>query len=143
MTDPNVGVLLFIAYRAFEQRVLAALRAAGFEVTAAQGRVFARIAPSGTRLTDLAEMAQVSKQTAGFLVDQLEKGGYVERVPDPTDARARLVRIAPRGRAVQAAAAEVERQVVAEWTRHLGAAEMTRLQRSMARLREITDPYAE
>jgi hypothetical protein len=42
----------------------------------------------GARITDLAERAQVTKQTAGFLVDQLERAGYVRRVPDPRDARA-------------------------------------------------------
>ncbi|HZJ05280.1 MAG TPA: MarR family transcriptional regulator [Nocardioidaceae bacterium] len=139
--EPNVGVLLFVAHRAMEQRVLAAVTKAGFDVTVAQCRVFARIAPEGNRLTELAEMAQVTKQTAGFLVDQLEKRDFVERVPDPTDARARLVRIAPRGRAAQAVAAYVEAEVEAEWTRHLGAREMERLRGSMRRLREITDPY--
>ncbi|MBA2560868.1 MAG: MarR family transcriptional regulator [Propionibacteriales bacterium] len=143
MSDPSVGVLLFVASRSMEQRVLAAVREAGFDISLAQGRVFARIGPQGTRLTDLAEMAQVTKQTAGFLVDQLEKRGYVERVPDPSDARARLVRIAERGRAAQATAAQVEKEVEAEWTRHLGAREMTRLRRTMVRLREIADPYAE
>jgi DNA-binding MarR family transcriptional regulator len=139
---PTVGVLMFVAHRAVEQRVLAALSHAGYDVTPAQGRVFARIGPRGTRLTDLAEMAQVTKQTAGFLVDQLEKGGYVERVPDPSDGRSRLVRIVERGRAAQALAAEVEQQIEAEWTRHLGAGEMARLTRTMIRLREITDPYS-
>ena len=38
----------------------------------------------GSRLTDLAAQAQVTKQTAGELVDQLERRGYVERVPDPS-----------------------------------------------------------
>jgi len=144
MSDvPGVAVLFFVAHRALEQRVLAALHRAGYEVTVAQGRVFARIGPDGTRLTDLAEMAQVTKQSAGFLVDQLEKAGYVERVADPTDARARLVRIAARGRAVQALAATVEAEVEAEWARHLGEAQMTRLRLLMGRLREVTDPYAE
>lgn len=143
MPDPHIGVLFFVAHRAMEQRVLSTLDAAGFDVTSAQARVFARIGPSGTRLTELAEMAQVSKQTAAFLVDQLEKRDYVERVPDPTDGRARLVRIAERGRRVQAAAAVVERAIDTEWTRHLGPDEMARLRRTMARLREITDPYAE
>lgn len=41
----------------------------------------------------ITERAGVTKQTAGFLVDQLEHAGYVERVADPTDGRARLVRI--------------------------------------------------
>jgi hypothetical protein len=41
--------------------------------------------------------AEITKQSAGFLVDQLESGGYVDRVPDPADGRARLVRVAERG----------------------------------------------
>jgi DNA-binding MarR family transcriptional regulator len=141
MSQPSVGVLMFVAHRSIEQRVVSTLRDAGFDVTPAQGRVFARIGPHGTRLTDLAEMAQVTKQTAGFLVDQLEKRGYVERVPDPIDARARLICIAERGRAAQAKAAETERLIEAEWTRHLGAAEMAALEQTLLRLREITDPY--
>lgn len=141
MAEPNVGVLFFVAHRAMEQRILAAVRAAGHEVTSAQARLFARIDPQGTRLTDLAESAQVTKQSAGFLVEQLERGGYVERIPDRTDARARLVRITARGRRVQKLAAKVEAEIEAEWTQHLGEAEMLRLQATMARLRQITDPY--
>lgn len=121
---------------------MAAVAAAGFnDVTLAQARVFERIGPHGTRLTELAQQAQVTKQTAGFLVDQLEKAGYVERRPDPTDARARLVCIAERGaKAVEIASAEVAR-VEAEWEAYLGTAEMRQLRRSLTRLREITDPY--
>jgi DNA-binding MarR family transcriptional regulator len=142
VSEPNVGVLMFVAHRAMEQRVLAALHEAGFgDATVAQGRVFARIGEHGTRLTDLAEMAQVTKQTAAFLVDRLERAGYVERTPDPTDARARLVRIAERGRAAQAVAAVAERKVEAQWEAHLGTRDMARLRALMGRLREATDPY--
>lgn len=142
MSDPNVGVLMFVAHRAMEERVLAALRVAGFDdVTLAQGRVFARIGQGGTRLTDLAEMAQVTKQTAGFLVDRLAEAGYVERVPDPSDARARLVRIAERGRVAQSCAAQAVAEVEAEWQAHLGTRDMDRLRSIMGRLREVTDPY--
>lgn len=142
MAAPSVGVLLFVAQRAVEQRVLAALHAAGFDdTTVAQGRVFARIGEDGTRLTDLAEMAQVTKQTAAFLVDRLERSGYVERVPDPSDARARLVRISARGRQALAVAAREERAVYEEWEEHLGARDMRRLTDIMGRLREVTDPY--
>ena len=138
----NLALLCFIAYRAMETRVLADLAAAGFDdVTAAQGRVFARVDPDGTRITDLAERAQVTKQTAGFLVDQLERAGYVRRVPDPRDARARLVRIAERGLAAVAVARQTEAAVEAEWTRHLGRAGAVQLRRALTRLREITDPY--
>ena len=139
--EPHVAVLFFVAHRAVEQRVYLALRAAGFEATLAQGRLFARIPEDGIRLTELAESAQVTKQTAGFLVDQLEAAGYVRRGPDPTDARARLVRIAPRGRQAQALARTVESQMTDEWTHHLGSDDMAELRRIMERLREITDPY--
>ena len=137
----HVAVLFFVAHRAVEQRVLSALRAAGFEATLAQGRLFARIGPEGNRLTQLAESAQVTKQTAGFLVDQLEAAGYVERVPDPTDARARLVRIAPHGREAQELAREVEARITKEWTDYLGEQDMKDLRRIMQRLQQITDPY--
>jgi DNA-binding MarR family transcriptional regulator len=138
----NLGLLCFIASRAMETRVMDAVLAAGFDdITIAQARMFARIGPDGTRLTDLAEQAQVTKQTAGFLVNQLERGGYVRREPDPDDARARLVRITPRGQAAVAVAREAESSVEAEWTRHLGRSTAAQLRRALTRLREIADPY--
>jgi DNA-binding MarR family transcriptional regulator len=139
----NVGLLLFIPYRALEARVFAELAAAGYaDITPAQARIFQRIGPDGTRLTELAEAAQVTKQTAGFLVDQLEKAGYVERVVDPKDARARLVRVAERGRVAIPIAEQVIEQVEAEWADHLGKRRMAQLKSILTDLREITDPYA-
>jgi DNA-binding MarR family transcriptional regulator len=139
----NIGLLLFIPYRALESRVFEAMAAAGYaDITPAQARIFQRIGPAGTRLTELAEQAQVTKQTAGFLVDQLERAGYVERVPDPADARARLVRIAPRGTAALPVAAAIVAEVEAEWTAHLGRQRMGQLRRALEQLRQITDPYA-
>jgi DNA-binding MarR family transcriptional regulator len=139
----NVGLLLFIAYRAMEKRVLDAVVAAGFDITQAQARVLQRVGPNGNRLSDLAEQAQVTKQTAGFLVDQLERAGYVERVPDPTDARARLVCLAERGREAIPIAAAVVADVEVEWTAHLGNRRMTQVRDALTLLREITDPYAQ
>lgn len=139
----NLGLLCFYPYRAMEARVFAAIAEAGFgDITPAQGRLAARIGPSGTRLTDLAEQALITKQTAGHLVDQLERAGYVRRVPDPTDARARLVQMAERGQAVVALARKVEAEVEAEWTAHLGDPATAKLRAALERLREITDPYA-
>ena len=94
--DWNVGLLLFVPYRAMETRVVEALGAAGFaDLTMAQARLVARLAPQGSRLTELADQARITKQTAGVLVDQLERHGYVQRLPDPTDGRARLVTVRP------------------------------------------------
>ncbi|SFO49597.1 transcriptional regulator, MarR family [Geodermatophilus obscurus] len=145
MTEPdhqNLALLCFYPSRAMEARVLAALAAEGFDdLTLAQARIAARIGPHGTRLTDLAEQSLVTKQTAGHLVDQLQRAGYVRRVPDPTDARARLVQIAGRGRALLAIARRVEAEVEAEWTAHLGEEATAQLRAALTRLREVTDPY--
>ncbi|HEY6744190.1 MAG TPA: MarR family transcriptional regulator [Mycobacteriales bacterium] len=134
---------MFIPYRAMEAEVLAALAEAGFDdITVAQARVFQRIASEGSRLTDLAAAAQVTKQTAGSLVDQLESAGYVERRPDPRDGRARLVVVSERGAAAVRASQDVVAQVEARWTAHLGAERTAQLRDALTRLREITDPWA-
>ena len=147
MTEPdgehqNLALLCFYPSRAMEARLLATVTAEGFDdLTLAQARLAARIGPHGTRLTDLAEQALVTKQTAGHLVDQLQRAGYVRRVPDPTDARARLVQIAERGQALVAIARRVEAEVEAEWTAHLGEEATAQLRAALTRLRELTDPY--
>lgn len=136
------GVLMFIAHRAGEARVMQAVADAGYDdVTLAQARLLARVPEDGIRLTRLAESAQVTKQTAGFLVGQLEKAGYAERVPDPADGRARLIRLAPRAREVQKVARRVEAEVLREWTDHLGEERMKVLQETLEALRTITDPF--
>ena len=138
----NIGLLCFIVHRAMEDRVLDDLAAAGFDdVTVAQARVLARVGAKGTRVTDLAEQARVSKQTVTFMINQLERSGYVRRVPDPTDARARLVVFADRGLAAGQVARRTEIAVTEEWTQHLGKRATARLHETLTRLREITDPY--
>lgn len=141
--DLNLGLLLFIPYRYLESAVLAALKAHGHDIPLNQARVFQRIAPGGSRLADLAEAAQVSKQTVGSIVDQLERAGYVRRVPDPRDARARLVTPTAKGREVIELSAPVVREVEAGWEAHLGTARTRALRSTLTALREITDPYAD
>lgn len=141
--DPGLGVLLFVANRCLEQRAQDAVEAAGItDLTPAQAKVASRIGPHGTRVSDLAAQARITKQSAAFLVEQLEANGYVERVPDPSDGRARLVRLTPKADgAIAAAGAEVER-VLAEWADHLGAERLRRLHETLLDLRAITDPWA-
>ncbi len=81
MAEPHPALLMFVAVRHLESRVLEAAADAGFDFTLAQAQLIARIGEHGTRLTDLAEQAQITKQSAGFLVDQIERAGFVERVP--------------------------------------------------------------
>ncbi|MGB7109497.1 MAG: MarR family transcriptional regulator [Mycobacterium sp.] len=139
----DLGVALFIPYRYMEDRIFRAIRDAGFDDwTLAQVRVFQRLAPDGSRLTNLADQAQMSKQSAGVLVDQLERLGYVRRVPDPTDGRARLIVIEERGRRAADVAKAASTEILAEWTAFLGTRNFTLLHQILDQLREITDPYA-
>jgi len=75
----SLGVLMFIPYRHMQQRILDVVVDAGHPITLAQAWILQRVDHQGSRLTTLAESAQLTKQAAGFLVDQLERAGYVER----------------------------------------------------------------
>jgi len=139
----NLGVLLLIPYRHMENRILQAMKDAGYDdVTLAQARVFQRIASEGSRLTDLADQAQITKQSVAGLVYELERMGYVRRVPDPTDRRARLIRIDKRGRQAAKAAQSAHDEIQAEWRSHLGARRFSQLREILEDLREITDPFS-
>ena len=140
--EHNSALLMFIAHRAAEGRVFEALRSAGFDdLTLAQCRICQRLNADGIRVTDVAEQASVTKQTAGALVDELAANGYVTRRPDPRDARARLVVLTDRGEELCAAAAAEVGRIEAEWRSHLGATAYAELCAALVSLREITDPY--
>ena len=72
----------------------------------------------GVRLTALAERSGLTKQAVGEAVADLERLGYVERVPDPSDGRAKIIRLTERGGQAAAAAeeifADIERRFAAE-----------------------------
>ena len=136
------SLLMFVAARAAADRIFRAVHDAGFDdVTIAQSRLMMGIDTEGTRLSVLAERAQIAKQTATALVDKLERAGYVERVPDPSDGRARLVRMTPRAQAALPIARAEEDRIEAEWRAHLGAQRMDQLRQALTALRDITDPY--
>lgn len=109
--EVHLGRLLGHAMRLFDARVLALMAhdvevplalsnlAARSQVSAAHIHITRHLAIGGSRLTDLAEAAGMSKQSMGALVDQCEAWGLVRREPDPRDARARLVCFTPVGHA--------------------------------------------
>ncbi|MGP4090033.1 MarR family winged helix-turn-helix transcriptional regulator, partial [Streptomyces sp. KR55] len=108
--------------------------ARGFEGRPAYGFAFARLAPDGATVTDLAAHLGVTKQAASQLVDELVRKGYVERRPHPEDARARLVVLTERGWACTRAAEEAAADVVREWSGLVGEAEVRALHRRLLRL---------
>jgi len=72
------------------------------DIRPTHGCVFRFVREDGMRLTRLAELASITKQSAGEIVDDLATRGYVERVPDPADKRAKLICLTDRGREAQA-----------------------------------------
>ncbi|UFZ08329.1 winged helix DNA-binding protein [Bradyrhizobium ontarionense] len=94
----NIGRLLNNAVRRFESRVLELMAASGHgETRIAHVGLTRNLDVEGTRLTELARRASMSKQAMGELVDQCSELGLVARGADPRDRRARLVRFTPAG----------------------------------------------
>jgi len=133
---PNIGVLLRDLAQEVVRRVAAGLAEGGFgDVRPAHTAVFQHIDAEGTRLTDLAERAQITKQSMGYLVDYLEDRGYVERRPDANDRRVALICLTDRGWDEIKAALAIISQVENEWARRLGKARMGELRETLAELR--------
>lgn len=104
------------------------------EIRPPHGNVMQFLDGDGTRVSVLAERAQMTKQAMAELVQYLEQRGYVERVPDPSDRRAKLVRATPRGEQLYAIAREVVAEIEADWTERLGEAKMRRLRKLLEEL---------
>ena len=96
--DPNLIILLREPFFALIAELLRRLHAAGYEdLRVSHLVVFQHIDPAGSRITDMAAKAQIAKPSMAYLVEYLEQAGYVDRVPDPSDGRARLVQLTARG----------------------------------------------
>ena len=99
-------------------------------------------APAGERLTTLAGTANITKQSAGALVDSLVASGFVERIPDPDDARATRIRLTARGRRYGRDVRRFGRQLEARLADKLGARKLKELRRTLDLLLEAlrSDP---
>jgi len=104
------------------------------EIRPPHGNVMQFLDDGGTRVSLLAERAQMTKQSMAELVLHLERLGYVERIPDPGDGRAKLVRATARGRELYAIAREVVDEFEAEWGKRLGKAKMRQLRELLEEL---------
>lgn len=131
----SFGVLLQQLSRDFERRARATLRARGHtRLQPSHQVVFASLGRTGTRLTDLAHGANMTKQAMGQIVDDLERLGYVERVPDPDDGRAKIVRFTPVGLDFVSDAAEVLAEIWQDYAALLGPGDLEQLQSSLRKL---------
>lgn len=124
----NTSRLLYSAAWLFDRQILEIVNRSGFpEIRMAHLHIPRNLDLGGTRLTVLAERAEMSKQAMGELIDQCEKWGLIERRPDELDRRAKKVVFTVRGRrlinAVRKAVALAERDMLGQ----IGAKRMERL----------------
>lgn len=135
----NIAVLLREAFVAINDLVIARLAERGHGVVRpAHAAVFQYLDDTGTTVSLLAERAKMTKQAMAELVQHLEAHGYVERVPDPTDRRAKLVQPTERGREVIAVAQEIAPQIEGQITQLLGPDRMRSLRDDLETIRRAT-----
>jgi DNA-binding MarR family transcriptional regulator len=133
----NLGLLLREPYRIGSEELHRRIATRGHpDVRAPHGNVFEFLDDGGTQVSELARRAQITKQSMAELVAHLERHGYVERIPDPADRRAKLVRATARGEEVYAIAREVIAEIEGEWTSRLGAWKMRQLRGLLEELNE-------
>lgn len=136
--SPNLGILLREPFRIGSELLQARFAQHGHPaIRAPHGNVFQFLDDSGTRVTVLADRAQMTKQSMAELVAHLERQGYVERVPDPADRRARLVRATDRGEEVYGIAREFAAELEEEWAGRLGREKMRRLRSLLEELNAV------
>jgi DNA-binding MarR family transcriptional regulator len=119
-----IGQLLGHHLRVFREQLLAeaeqAAEQAGVQLRMAHLHVFGNIQADGTRLTDLAAWAGMTRPSMAELVDDLEAQGLLERRPDPTDGRAKLVVLTASGWEAIRAGREIIARIEADYARRIG-----------------------
>jgi DNA-binding MarR family transcriptional regulator len=137
VSDPQlpIGALLRFALDDVRARIYAGVVADGFDdVRPAHVTLFRWPGPEGRRPSEVAADANISKQRVNDLLRDLERLGYVELDADPTDSRARLIRLTDRGRCLHETAVAVHAQIEDEWAGALGERGFLQLREGLGRL---------
>jgi DNA-binding MarR family transcriptional regulator len=102
------------------------------ELRPAHARLMVFLGWDGSRITDIAKAQDVSKNAVGQLVSELEDLGYVERVSDPADGRAKIVRYTDQGMALIGDAAKIANRLDAEIENIIGSRRLAELRSTLA-----------
>jgi DNA-binding MarR family transcriptional regulator len=137
----HLGQLLVHLTRLFQNELFAGLVAEGLtDARVAHTHVTAYIRAEGSRLTELAAQARMTPAAMSELVNDLQRLGIVERRPDPTDGRAKLICLTDEGWAAMAVARRVIAGIEARWGAEVGEQRFERAADTLeALLRAIDD----
>ncbi len=126
----NIGTLLRDPSLYLEAQINAALASSGYgDLRPPHVALGQFVADEGSRVTELAALLQITKPSVVYLVNDLERLGYLVRAPDPSDARAKLVTLTDRGLAAREVARRTIAQSERDWTALLGAGRMRELRK--------------
>src|SRR5215207_956051 len=119
----RIGALLRVPYMSVVDQIHANIQAAGIDdISYAHLNFFRHVDEQrGSRIVDLADDAQMTKQSMSYLVECLEARGYIQRADDPTDGRAKLIQLTERGHDVMQIARETTLEIEVEWADFLGS----------------------
>jgi DNA-binding MarR family transcriptional regulator len=84
--------------------------------------------------SELGRRLAVSKQAAAKTIAALQRLGYVERAPDPNDARRKRIRVTPHGHEMTAIGATLFDDVRRRWAAQIGVTELEALEAHLNRL---------
>lgn len=141
MTEPDLGILLALAYQQFVTELHEDLGERGFgDLARSDGYVFRALDANPLTTSALADRLGVSKQGAGQLVADMTRRGYVQSRPDPADGRAQLLELTPRGQQALASARDFHRRYEQRLARRHGRAHVDALR---AMLTAMAPTYGE
>lgn len=131
----DIAPALGTASRGLIGALLAKLASKGFrDMTPSFASLIPLLDARGARPTVLAQRAGITKQAISQLVRELQARGYVEQVPDPTDTRAKIVRLTRRGVTLRSTCQAMRQEINATALQALGATRLARLHRDLKRL---------
>ena len=134
------GALFRRPYQIYLNWLYGELATRGFpEVRVAHSALFRNITPTGMRMTDLAERAGMTKQSMAYLVEDLVASDYVRLEPDPTDGRAKLVRLTRRGTLLLTMARKLSERYEERIASIIGADKSAQLRTLLEQLNEGLD----
>ena len=131
----NTGVYLRQLYDALVANLHQRLGEAGYQgITPSHGLVFQYLKEEGSRITELALHAGMTKQSMSALVYQLEELGYLKRKDDPDDARAVLFILTAKGQSLKSKAQQMNYIFEKKWEQKLGVAQYQKFREMLAEL---------
>ena len=141
---PAIGALLRLAWQAVRERIYEGVLEAGYtDLSRAHVLLFRWPTIDGLRPSELAARNQLSRQTINDLLSDLEKRGYLERTLDPTDGRARIVRLTERGWNLQQVLSDMSFATEREWAQVIGEARYSEFRSTLCELVAYTSSAEE